>query len=66
MADYARFAIINDLPYLVSHGTAYTVCLNDVGFNIGEKADVEIPDVLLSELSIRAKCKKIRSSIIEA
>ena len=58
-----RFVIIDGLPYLFSHGSIFTVCLNKVGFTVGKKVKMpEIPTVTYSELSVRAKCT-VHSSI---
>lgn len=57
-----RFVIIDGLPYLFSHGSIFTVCLNKVGFTVGEKVKMpEIPTVTYSELSVRAKCETLSS-----
>ena len=66
-----RFTIIDGLPYLVSHGHVYTVCLNDVGFTVGALTKKEAPKATLSEISVRAKCgpsssikKPVRKKVI--
>lgn len=57
-----RFVIIDGLPYLFSHGSIFTVCLNKVGFTVGKKVKMpEIPTVTYSELSVRAKCETLSS-----
>lgn len=57
-----RFVIIDGLPYLFSHGSIFTVCLNKIGFTVGEKVKTsKIPTVTYSELSVRAKCAVLSS-----
>lgn len=57
-----RFVIIDGLPYLLSHGSIFTVCLNKIGFTVGEKVKTsKIPTVTYSELSVRAKCAVLSS-----
>lgn len=57
-----RFVIIDGLPYLLSHGNIFTVCLNKIGFTVGEKVKTpKIPTVTYSELSVRAKCVVLSS-----
>ena len=57
-----RFVIIDGLPYLLSHGSIFTVCLNKIGFTVGEKVKTpKIPTVTYSELSVRAKCVVLSS-----
>lgn len=57
-----RFVIIDGLPYLLSHESIFTVCLNKIGFTVGEKVKMpKIPTVTYSELSVRAKCAVLSS-----
>lgn len=61
-----RFVIIDGLPYLLSHGSIFTVCLNKIGFTVGEKVKTpKIPTVTYSELSVRAKCVVLSSILAE-
>lgn len=52
-----RFIIVNELPYLLSHGKAYKVRMDEKSITVGECAEIaQIPAVTYSELSMRAKC----------
>ncbi len=61
-----EFIIIDGLPYLYADGKAYAVRWDDEGFTLGEifKEDISPTDfVMLSELSVKAKCQGRLDSI---
>lgn len=59
-----RFIIVDGLPFLLAHGKAYAVRLNDVGFTLGAEVNLaSVPAVTYSEISIRAKCAACPDSI---
>jgi len=52
-----KFIIVDGLPFLLAHGKAYAVRLNEVGFTVGAEVELaSVPAVTYSEISIRAKC----------
>lgn len=61
-----EFIIIDGLPYLYADGKAYAVRWDDEGFTLGEifREDISPSDfIMLSELSIKAKCQGRLDSI---
>lgn len=61
-----EFIIIDGLPYLYADGKAYAVRWDDEGFTLGEifKEDIFPSDfIMLSELSVKAKCQGRLDSI---
>lgn len=61
-----EFIIIGGLPYLYADGKAYAVRWDDEGFTLGEifKEDISPSDfIMLSELSVKAKCQGRLDSI---
>lgn len=64
-----EFIIIDGLPYLYADGKAYAVRWDDEGFTLGEVFRENIsPDdfIMLSELSVMAKCQGRLDSIGKA
>lgn len=64
-----EFIIIDGLPYLYADGKAYAVRWDDEGFTLGEvfREDISPDDfIMLSELSVRAKCQGQLDSIGKA
>ena len=61
-----EFIIIDGLPYLYADGKAYAVRWDDEGFTLGEifKENISPSDfIMLSELSVKAKCQGRLDSI---
>ena len=61
-----EFIIIDGLPYLYADGKAYAVRWDDEGFTLGEifREDISPSDfIMLSELSVKAKCQGRLDSI---
>lgn len=61
-----RFIIIDGLPYLYADGKAYAVRWDDKGFTLGGvfRENISPADfIMLSELSIKAKCQGRLDSI---
>lgn len=61
-----EFIIIDGLPYLYADGKAYAVRWDDEGFTLGEvfREDISPDDfIMLSELSVKAKCQGRLDSI---
>ena len=61
-----EFIIIDGLPYLYADGKAYAVRWDDEGFTLGEifRSDISPSDfIMLSELSVKAKCQGRLDSI---
>lgn len=59
-----EFIIIDGLPYLYADGKAYAVRWDDEGFTLGElfRDDISPSDfIILSELSVKAKCERLDS-----
>ena len=52
-----KFIIVDGLPFLLAHGKAFAVRLNEVGFTVGAEVELaSVPAVTYSEVSIRGKC----------
>lgn len=59
-----RFIIVDGLPYLYADGKAYAVRWVDDVFTMGAEVKLaSVPDVVYSELSIKAKCHDCLDSI---
>jgi hypothetical protein len=61
-----EFIIIDGLPYLYADGKAYAVRWDDEGFTLGGifQEDISPSDfIMLSELSVKAKCQGRLDSI---
>lgn len=61
-----EFIIIDGLPYLYADGKAYAVRWDDEGFTMGGVFREDIPPgdvIILSELSVKAKCQGRLDSI---
>ena len=52
-----RFVIVDGLPYLIHGGKTFAVRWDDKGFTVGTEVKLaSVPEVTLSELSVKAKC----------
>lgn len=52
-----RFVIVDGLPYLIDGGKTFAVRWDDKGFTVGAEVKLaSVPEVTLSELSVKAKC----------
>lgn len=61
-----RFYIVDGLPFLIGcNGSTFAVRLDEGGFTIGKKVRLpEVPAETYSEVSVRAKCRKLDSITI--
>lgn len=59
-----RFVIVDGLPYLIDGGKTFAVRWDDKGFTVGAEVKLaSVPEVTLSELSVKAKCADKLDSI---
>ncbi len=59
-----RYIIVDGLPYLYADGKAYAVRWDNKGFTVGDEVNLtSAPDVVYSELSVKAKCAGKLNSI---